>query len=165
MRSTPILLALFFASCGASSTLILEQPSQLSYEGEAVPASFSIRPSSKRGEVPAETVAAFENRVRRKLVHAGVRGIQIEYRFLHTGNDEQLERWFTSGSGRRSVTIDVVFKNAGEERLGRIQAEGRVKPGLFGGSFQGALNRAADEIADYAIATYGGVGAPDGTGG
>jgi hypothetical protein len=150
-----LLGALALASCGASSTLIIEQPQQVRYEPQAVPASFTIRSAAPGDDVPQESIAAFEKRVRTKLERAGVTGLLIEYHFIRTGTDEQLDRWFTGGSGRRSVTVDVIFKNANAERLARIQAEGRYEPGLFGGSLQSALNRAADEVAAYAIETFG----------
>ena len=148
------LAAMALASCGAGSTLIIEQPQMLSYEPQAVPASFTIRSSALVDDVPRD-IAAFEDRVRTKIEDAGITGLLIEYHFLHTGTDGKLDRWFSGGSGRRSVTVDVVFKNMNEERLARIQAEGRFRSGLFGGSLQSALNRAADEIAAFAIETFG----------
>ena len=146
---------LVLASCGTSSTLVIEQPKPLSYEPQAVEASFKIRPATTDARSKDENAAAFEERLSRKLEQAGLQGLRIEYRFLHEGSDAQLDRWFTGGSGRRSVTVDVVFFSAGGQRLARIQAEGRVKPGLMGGSLTTAVNRAADEVAAYAIATFG----------
>jgi len=121
------LTALALASCGTSSTLIIEEPQRLSYEPQIVPASFTIHSSALGEKAPQETVAAFEDRIRTKLERAGVTDLLIEYHFVHCGTDAQLDRWFTGGSGRRCVTVDVVFKNATEKRLARIQVEGRFE--------------------------------------
>jgi len=147
-------IALGVASCGTSSTLIIEQPRELTYESRAVPASFTIR-ATPIAQVPQEDTAAFEERLRRKLESAGINDLLIEYHFVHSGNDEQLERWFTGGSDRRSVTVDVVFESPDRQRLAHIQVQGRTEPGLFGGSFRHALDRAADEIAAFAIEAFG----------
>lgn len=151
------LIALSLASCGTSSTLVIEQPQRLTYEPHqprAVPASFTIR-ATPIAQVPQEDTAAFEERLRRKLERAGINDLVIEYHFLHAGTDQQLDRWFSGGSDRRAVTVDVVFESQDQERLAHIQVQGRTDPGLFGGSFRHALDRAADEIAEFAIAAFG----------
>lgn len=157
MRIPIPLICGLLACCGTSHTLVLEQADDMNYlPGVAPPATFELRALPSPGaEVPAEMRASFEDRIRFRLEGSRVSGLLIEYRFVHAGGDDQIDRWFTGGSGRRTVTVDVVFKNEDDERLARIQAEGRFQPGLLGGSLASATLVAADEVAEYAVATFG----------
>jgi hypothetical protein len=42
----------------------------------------------------------------------------------------------------------------GQTKLANIQTEGRIGSGFYGGSMSEAVNQAAEEIAEYAIASF-----------
>jgi hypothetical protein len=48
----------------------------------------------------------------------------------------------------------VTFVGADGAALARIQAEGRIGSGVFGGSFDEALDKMAGEVAEYALQQF-----------
>jgi hypothetical protein len=68
-----------------------------------------------------------------------------------------LQRWFWGGignSGEASVTLKVDFFDPASAQLGTIQVEGRIGSGFFGGSADDTLDKATDQIVNYAVANF-----------
>jgi len=78
--------------------------------------------------------------------------LTIRYRFVQFDAGSQFTRWFLGGignSGEGSLTIEAKYFDMAGKELSVIQTEGRIGSGFFGGDFSFALQKAAEEIADY----------------
>lgn len=69
-----------------------------------------------------------------------------------------MARWFTGGignAGEASTMVEFEFLSPEGEALSKIQVEGRIGSGFFGGSTDSALKKAAREAAAYAANSFG----------
>ncbi|MEM6851295.1 MAG: DUF4410 domain-containing protein [Pseudomonadota bacterium] len=81
--------------------------------------------------------------------------LTVRYRFIQLDKGSQAKRYFIGfGAGKGSLTIEAVFLNPNGEELSKINVGGEISVGFFGGSFQEALAKAADEVAEYAATNF-----------
>jgi hypothetical protein len=79
--------------------------------------------------------------------------LKIHYRFIQFNPGSQFSRWFWGGigsAGKGSLTVEVRFLDGSGRELAKIQSEGEITSGAFGGSFDFAVQKAATEVAEYA---------------
>ena len=82
-------------------------------------------------------------------------GMTVRYRFIQIDNGSRFQRYMLGPiSGKGTMAIEIVFLNANGERVSRIETGGEVSGGFMGGSFKSALEKAAKETAEYAVATF-----------
>ncbi|WP_421791890.1 DUF4410 domain-containing protein [Hyphobacterium sp.] len=152
-----IFAAATLAACGTASTLV-----DSAYTGGMRFDDASISAGTHTVPVDGGAVQEFESRLRERIIDSGMfteqsGGLTIEYRFLAFNSGNRMARYFWGGignAGEASTTIEVVFRDASGEVLSRIQSEGRIDSGFFGGSANNAVTRAADEVAEYTITTF-----------
>jgi hypothetical protein len=68
----------------------------------------------------------------------------------------QMQRWFWGGignAGEGSLQVLAGFYDD-DAKLAEIQTEGRIGSGFFGGSMTEAVDKAAEQIATYAITNF-----------
>lgn len=143
--------------CGSSRTLVTEPPAM---KQSFAAASIQAEPSTV--PVPDEAGAAFVDQLSKELFASNAfanqpGGLKIAYRFIQFNGGNQFERWFWGGignAGEGSMTVEVRFLNAAGQQLAKIQSDGRIGSGFFGGSMQDAVKRAAEEVAKYAKANF-----------
>lgn len=83
-------------------------------------------------------------------------GLTIRIKVVQFDAGNQFERWFWGGignAGEGSLQVLAEFYE-GQTKLANIQTEGRIGSGFFGGSMNEAVDKAAEEIAEYAIANF-----------
>jgi len=150
------LLVLFLAigsllGCGAGKTLVMEPPtSRKSVDFvELVKGKSTV-------EVPEEVLKTLETKLDEFLYKEGGYkkgpGLTITYRFLQYNPGDQFSRWFWGGignAGQGSLTVDAMYTDSSGQQLGKIQCEGVIGSGFFGGDFSFAVEKAANEIAEY----------------
>ena len=84
--------------------------------------------------------------------------LRIRYRFVQFDPGNQFARWFWGGlgnTGEGSLSIEAKFVDSSGAEIATIQAQGSINSGFFGGSFELAIDKAAQEIAEYTVANYG----------
>jgi len=84
--------------------------------------------------------------------------LRIRYRFVQFDPGNQFARWFWGGlgnTGEGSLSIEAKFVDSSGAEIATIQAQGSINSGFFGGSFELAIDKAAQEIAEYTVADYG----------
>jgi hypothetical protein len=54
------------------------------------------------------------------------------------------------GSGKASLIVEASFINKKGVVIGKIKTQGKIGAGLFGGSFDYAIQNTAEEISRYA---------------
>jgi len=77
----------------------------------------------------------------------------LKYKFVSYNEGSQVARWFLGGignAGEGSLIVEVTYMDKEGNELGKIQSEGRIGSGLFGGSFGHAIDCAVEEIANHA---------------
>ena len=145
-------LTLFLIGCGAGRTMVLAPP--------VITAKFTsaeIYEDKATVDVPADVSASFQEKFSQLLYgEAGfVRGpdLKIRYRFIQFNPGSQFSRWFWGGigsAGKGTMTVEARFLDKNDNELAKIQSEGEITSGVFGGSLQLAIEKAAKEVAEYA---------------
>lgn len=143
--------------CGSARTIVAEAPTVKQSFAQA-----TIAEDAATVPVPPEAKAAFVDAVSKALYAEsaftqGQGGVKLSYRFIQFNAGSQFERWFWGGignAGEGSLTVEVRFLDQTGKQLAKIQSDGRIGSGLFGGSMQDAVKRAADEVASYTKANF-----------
>lgn len=141
------------ASCGCGKTIV--------YEPMVIP----IHISANQVEIVhcSDTIAVsscinekFEKELRKKLycdnLVQNAPGIQLRYRFVQFNEGNRLMRYALGGlgnTGEASILVEVTYVGLDGTELGRIHTEGKISSGLFGGSCDHAIEKAASEVANY----------------
>lgn len=154
-------LIIILAGCGAGKTLVMRPP-----ETELHVTSLSFSESNSTIRVPEETKQAFEKKLSALLYEESEKGegafqrgndITIKYRFIQVNEGSQFTRWFWGGignAGEGSLTVEAKYFDNTDKELATIHAEGKIGSGFFGGSFEFAIEKAAEEIAEYTISNF-----------
>ena len=149
-----ILLILFcslsLVGCGAGRLTVLDP-----LECDEVALKIKIQRTKDTVKTNPERVEEFESLLRKELRNKGaIEGsdITLSYRFVQVNEGNRFGRWLTGGIGNLgegSLTIEVKYINRQGREIGRIMSEGKIGSGLWGGGFSNALEKAAEEIAQY----------------
>ena len=149
-------LILCLSGCGAGKTLVMEP-----FETRLLVHSVNITQGKSTVNVPNEVSQELMEKLSQKLYVQGkfAQGpeLTITCRFLQYNPGNQLTRWFLGGignSGEGTMTVEASYADASGKQLGKIQSEGKIGSGFFGGGFSLAIDKAADEIAEYTIANF-----------
>ena len=149
--ATLAVLVALTTGCSGGYLLTMEPPpGPLHYE------TVQVRPMEPYMH-PSPVLGDFEERLRLKVAAGGMKegaDLAIEYRvlFLDGGHRGYRFIWFgLANVGEGILEVEVLYKDAGGKRLARIQAQGTIRGGLLGGSFQTAVREAADRVAQYTL--------------
>ncbi|MFQ5346927.1 MAG: hypothetical protein ACE5ED_03660 [Rhodothalassiaceae bacterium] len=161
MRGAQILLlALLLSACGAGRTIVLDPAERMEIETYQAA---SIVHGEDTVEVPEKVMAAFNKELDRAFFgdegafEKGDDGLQVTFRFLQFDPGNRFSRWFFGGignAGEATMLAEIRFGRPDGVEMARIQAEGRIGSGFFGGTADSALEKAAEEAADYARAHF-----------
>ena len=148
--------ALILQACGSGRTLVLD-PVKNPYQSGGIRIC-STQPSTV---VPEEIKTSFEELLREKLYkEEGVKEgpeTTLNYRFIQLNEGSQFKRWFLGGfgnSGEGTLTTEVIYLDKNSNVIGKIQTEGKIGSGMFGGGFSNAIETAVEEIIKYTMATF-----------
>lgn len=152
-----LLLALLLSGCGAGRTTILERPT-MSIEATGI----DILMEDPLTPMPEDLIARFARAMNAAFLDEKtgfVRGsdLKIRWRVVQFEAGSRFARWLTAGignAGEASMTAEVRFLTPDDIQVARIHVEGRLGSGFFGGSIDSALEKAAEEAADYAQANF-----------
>lgn len=149
-------MALFLSGCGSSRMMVLE------------PVALKNKPSQVRVIKGNDTVAVsrqaqdcFRKALKRALYEKGNlkegrqgSDLTLEYRFLQFDEGSRMKRYLTGGlgnCGEGSLTIQVIYKDKAGKQIGKIHTDGKIGSGFFGGSSDGPIIKAAEEVAHYTL--------------
>jgi hypothetical protein len=148
--------ALLLSAC-AGSLLTVEQPytgsqryeaAQLEYDDSSVPVDQNNIDYTTR----AMDAALFDGET--PIFRRGD-GITVRYRYVGFNEGSRVGRYLTAGIGGSSkVLLEADFVGPNGTLLARVRGEGSVSGGLFGGSNKTGIDKAVEEIADYAARTF-----------
>ncbi len=146
---------LLLAACGSSKTMVLDTCGETKYVKN-----FEIVQGKSTTGVPKEAQQLFHNTINKKLTEIGYskgNDLIIEYRFIQFDEGDQFARWMWGGlgnSGEGEMTAEVKFKDIKGNELCKIQVGGKIGSGVFGGSFDHAIENAAHEVVRYVEKTF-----------
>jgi hypothetical protein len=148
-------IVLLAAACAGATTKVMAPP-DAAVRSRAI----MIMHGENTVEVPVEHVVYFQRRLERALYKKGGfergAGLILEYRFVQLDPGSRFARFVPGPSGKGTLTVEVRFYDDVATELARIETGGEILGGLFGGSFKDALDKAAQEAADYAVANFRG---------
>lgn len=158
LSSAVVALSLLLAACGTGRTLVMESPERKSFSGA------TLTRSDDTVAVPDEVREQFVNKMRELLYGTKEApgpfkesaGLTIRVKVVQFDSGNQFARWFwggigNSGEGSMHVVADYM---EGDKKLAQTQVEGRIGSGFLGGSMSEAVDKAAQEIANYAITNF-----------
>jgi len=151
-------LCIVLAACGTGRTLVMEAPQRKAFSAVTVMRADDTVP------VPEEYRVQFSNKIRELLYGTKEKpgpftegeGLTIRIKVVQFAEGSQFQRWFWGGignAGEGSMHIVTEFLD-GSTVLAQTQMEGRIGSGFFGGSMREAVDKAAEEIAKYAVANF-----------
>ena len=151
-------LCMLVAACGTGRTLVMEAPQRKAFSAVTVTRADDTVP------VPEEYRVQFATKIRELLYGTKEKpgpftegeGLTIRVKVVQFSAGNQFERWFWGGignAGEGSMHIVAEFFE-GSTKLAQTQMEGRIGSGFFGGSMREAVDKAAEEIAKYAVANF-----------
>lgn len=156
-RVFAILVAvLIFAGCGTARTFVME-PVSTKINANTV----EIVEGKSTVDVPKEVTDKFHQQLEQILYDKEKFGrgseLKITYRFIQYNKGNQFTRWMWGGignSGEGTLTIEAVYSDVTDKQLAKIQSEGKIGSGAFGGEFDLAINKAANAIAEYTVNNF-----------
>ena len=150
-------LALTYVGCTSGRTIVMNVPSE-----RAKVNTLDIVEDQSTVSVPAEVTNLFREKLEAALF-VGEQGstppfvkgkdFVIRYRFIQFNAGSQFKRWLgggIGGYGEGSMTVEARFINSSGKEISKIQSEGNIGAGIFGGSMDGAVKKCVEEVVQYA---------------
>jgi hypothetical protein len=139
------------SGCGAGRMMII-QPTESKMRVSSVYIGEANSPIS----VPNDVKSAFQKKAEELLYGEGGfqqgKELNIRYRFIQFDPGNQFTRWFWGGignAGEGSLTVEAKYFDSTNKELATVHSEGRIGSGAFGGSFDYAVEKAAEKIAEF----------------
>jgi len=157
-----ILFALLVAaaplSACASNHLLVQQPASSRFHAQSVTLSYQ-----GGGAAATDDAAAY---LQQKMKEAFFEKdapfsqgneLTVRYRFVGFDRGSRMSRYFLGGlaGGEAEMVIEAEFVAPDGKVLAKVQSQGRVQGGFFGGSSNSAIDGAVKEIHDFAVANFG----------
>src|SRR4051812_8336641 len=156
--SVIVALSLLLTACGTGRTLVMESPQRKSFSG------VTLMRADDTVTVPDEVREQFVSKMRELLYGTKEApgpftegaGLTIRVKVVQFDAGSQFARWFwggigNSGEGSMHVVADYLED---DKKLAQTQVEGRIGSGFLGGSMSEAVDKTAQEIANYAITNF-----------
>lgn len=145
-----------FTGCASSSTSI-STPVKKEYSKKYE--SFTLEEKTLGKNAPQEKKTLFENKLKdvfQKYDYKNSSGLKIEYSFIAYDEGNQALRYFVGfGAGEGTLKVKTTFIDSStNEVLGSIQTDGKLTMGAFGGDFDGAIDKVANDIFEFAKNNY-----------
>jgi hypothetical protein len=149
--------ALTSVSCTAGRTMVMNAPTE---QIKAV--SINIVEEQATVSVPPEVRNMFRDKLE-GILFVREEGssppftkgtdLSIHYRFIQFTAGSQFKRWLAGGIGGYGegvMTVEARFITSTGKEINKIQSEGKIGAGIFGGAIDGAVEKCVEEVAQYA---------------
>lgn len=147
---------LVLAGCAGSSNLVMS-PNRTAYKAQAASLVYDGGTVNVEDKATAELQQYMQQAFFEKGVNFG-RGneLTVKYGFMAFDEGSQAKRYFLGpiGGGEAKMVVGAEFFDAAGNSLAKIQSEGRLSGGFFGGDASSAIKKAAEEVAAYAKANF-----------
>ena len=154
-----LILGFAFSNVGCTSgrTMVMNVPTE-----RVKATSVNIAEDPATVSVPPEVTNMFKEKLEGALL-IGEQGsvppfskgtdLNIRYRFIQFTSGSQFKRWLAGGVGGYGegvMTVEARFTNSSGKEISKIQSEGKIGAGVFGGAIDGAVEKCVEEVAKYA---------------
>jgi hypothetical protein len=152
-------LAIAISACASGATTVLTPPPALM---QATYNTLKIESGTDTVSIPADARAHFEKRLNEYLLTAtpptkfkSGNDLTLRYRFIQFDEGSRALRYIVGfGAGRGKMTAEVTFVDGQGKEVARINVEGEISAGFFGGDFDMAISQAARQVADYTVKNF-----------
>lgn len=151
-----ISFTLLLFGCGTAQTIVMEP-----VEDSKNVAGIRVVSDKHNVAVPSEVVAQLRSKIETGLYdkngYTRSNDLKVVFKFLQQDKGNQFARWFWGGignTGEASLTVLVMYQDAEGNELGKTQVQGKIDSGFFGGSFNEAINKAAEQIVSFTVANF-----------
>ena len=148
--------ALSLSAC-ASGALTVEQPNRSAFKTNAAQVVYDDSLVGVENEDVAYTQRKMEEAFFGGKSPIFDRGAGLTVRFRYIGFDEgsRVGRYMTMGlMGGSDIVLETEFVGPDGQVLSRVRGNGNVRGGFLGGSSRSGIDKAVDEIADYAAVQF-----------
>lgn len=150
-----IMAAMFVVAGCATATTTVREPAKAAFKTDTA----TVEHGDDTVAVEAEYGTYFRNKLAEALYGKGGfmqgDGMTVRYRFIQLDQGSRAARYMLGPiAGKGTMKIEIVFLTPEGEEFATIETGGEVSGGFFGGSFKSALDKAAAEAAEYAIANF-----------
>lgn len=107
--------------------------------------------------VTAEMEGKFEDKFTAKMRQDFPTGddMTVEYRFIKFDEGDRALRYLVGfGAGKGEMAVEAKFIDANGTHLATVESEGEITMGVFGGSFDDAIENAAAELHEFAVKNF-----------
>ena len=161
MKFTKMVLAsaaaLALSAC-ANSSLLVENP----YSGDYRSSTAMVEYDNSTVTVDDDNISYTQEKMTDAFfggdepLFAEGQGLTVRYRYLSFDEGSQALRYLAGPiAGGSKVVLEVDFVGPGDEVLSTVRGEGTVSGGFFGGSNKSGIDKAIDEVAEYAAERFG----------
>lgn len=150
-----VLAGTLVAGCAGSSNMVVT-PNQSDFRSQTVDLVYGGATVSAEDEGVTELKRYMEEAFYEKGLFSRGAGLTVKYGFMTYDEGSQAARYFLGmiGGGEAKMVVGAEFYDTNGNLLARIQSEGRLNGGFFGGDASSAVKKAAQEIANYAAANF-----------
>lgn len=141
----------------ASSVLTVEQP----YRGSERYSTAALEYDESSVPVDADNLSYTKAALQEKLfggdspIFTQGEGLKIRYRYVGFNEGSRVGRYLTAGIGGGSkIVLETDFVDQSGKVLATVRGEGSVSGGFFGGSNKTGIDKAVNEVADYAAREF-----------
>lgn len=153
--AVPLAAAMLVSACAGSSNMVVT-PNQSSFRTREVALKYEGATVEAEGKGVAELKKYMTQAFYEKGLFQPGEKLTVKYGFMTYDEGNQAARYFLGGigGGEAKMVVGAEFYDANGNLLAKIQSEGRLNGGFFGGDASGAIKKAAEEIASYAAANF-----------
>ena len=154
-----VVCAALISACASGATTVLAPPTI----STAAPFNtLKIESDTDTVSIPADARAHFEKRLNEYLLGATPptkfkpgSDLTLRYRFIQFDEGSRALRYFIGlGAGKGKMTAEIAFLDAQGKEVAKINVEGEISMGFFGGDFDMAISQAARQVADYTLKSF-----------
>ena len=151
-------IALFALTGCATGTVKVNEPTK-----RTVVSSVNLVAGDHTVPVEAQYVETFEKKLRESLYMAKEPAFNFKegeelsavYKFVQLNEGSRAKRYFIGfGAGKGTLTIELDFVLKDGTKVGKVDVGGELSIGVFGGDFNTAVAKAAEEAATYMRANF-----------
>jgi hypothetical protein len=149
-----LLAALVLSACGTAKTMVSQAPQvKAGYNSVQIveePSNVQIAP-----ELAKDFRRQLESGLFEQVGFERGEQLRLAYRIVQLNDGSRVSRTLPGGkSGEGSLTVEVQYFNAKDQKLAQTRVEGKIEGGLLGGSFDSAVHKAAREVVAYTTENF-----------
>lgn len=151
--------SILLVGCSSSVTKVTAPVSQSNQNVSINYSDVIIENAKVANVIPQEKQEYYEKKLEELFIKNGTgigTGLKIKYSFMAFDEGSQALRYFVGfGAGKGELIVKTSFYDAiTDTLLGEIETKGELSVGAFGGSFDGTLEKVAEDVFNFTKKNY-----------